>query len=251
MTSHPGLRALWLFVAPPGVLERDAWDREHLGDRLPETEWPGYALRCCRQGWLPFPGSVSGAEAHLSGGWNAAALSGHPRDGGAGADVLVTDEYHAEDGNRFAVQPGALFISARANGSAQRIADPGYRDAQVPVCCSLSEHNGCVWNNSAWLKGRYAPAGRVCTHQVWRHTPRLATDLDPMHAVCRSVCYKRWQDTWHMACQAASETRSPNAAARELSCARLPGTSRQSSHHRLPTRFVLGPGSVQERESHP
>src|SRR5258708_3207470 len=101
------------------------------------------------------------------------------------AEVLVTDEHTGEDWKRFSILPGDLFISDRVNGYQQRIAEMVSQQAHVLVRCSLTglplyDHEGHRIDVLAWLKGRHAPAGRICTREVWLHTPLLWV---PLHLV--------------------------------------------------------------------
>jgi len=98
------------------------------------------------------------------------------------AEVQVSDEHQGENWKRFAIQSGDLVISDRVNGSAQRIAEMVSLGAQVLVRCSLSglplyERDGRRIDLLAWLKGRHAPAGRMCTREVWLHTPLMWVPL--------------------------------------------------------------------------
>jgi len=98
--------------------------------------------------------------------------------GGRMSEVLVTDEHQGEDWNLFDVQDGDVFVSDRVNGYQQRIAEMVSRGAHVLVRISLSslplyDSQGTRIDLLAWLKGRHAPAGRVCPRQVWIHTPLL------------------------------------------------------------------------------
>jgi len=122
--------------------------------------------------------------------------------GGRLAEVLVTDEHQGENWNRFAVQPGDLFMSDRVNGYQQRIVEMVCRGAHVLVRWQLSglplyERDGRRLDLLAWLKGRHAPAGRVCTREVWLHTPLVWVPLQLValrltrEQTEKAVCRKR------------------------------------------------------------
>lgn len=90
------------------------------------------------------------------------------------AEVLVTDHFTGENWNRFTVQPGDLFISDQANKYQQRLVDLAQRQAFGLVRTSLAgltlyEREGPRMDLMAWLKGRHAPAGRICSRDAWVH----------------------------------------------------------------------------------
>lgn len=115
--------------------------------------------------------------------------------GGRLAEVLVTDEHQGEDWSLFGVQPGDLFLSDRVNGYQARIAQMVALGAHVLVRCSLSglplyEKDGKRIDLLAWLKGRHAPAGRVCHREVWLHTPLVWV---PLHLVALRLSAQQTQ----------------------------------------------------------
>ncbi len=91
------------------------------------------------------------------------------------AEVQVTTERVAEQWDLFAVQPGDLLISDRANGYAERLLFIHQQGAEAivrftPATLPLFESDGTRLDLVRWLKGRHAPAGRTVSRQVWLHT---------------------------------------------------------------------------------
>jgi DDE family transposase len=90
------------------------------------------------------------------------------------AEVQVTTDAVAETWSLFGVQQGDLLISDRINGYQQRLFFIQERDAQAivrftPATLPLFEdaEHGRRLEIVSWLKGRRAPAGRVCSRSAW------------------------------------------------------------------------------------
>jgi hypothetical protein len=86
--------------------------------------------------------------------------------------LKVTDTHEAEHLEVFELQAGDVVITDRANGYRERIAYVQQRQADVVVrftagCLPLEDEQGKPIAVVRWLKGRHAPAGRVCSRLVW------------------------------------------------------------------------------------
>lgn len=100
-------------------------------------------------------------------------------------EVEVTDTHVGEDWRRLSLQEGDLVVSDSINGYPEHIAHQCNRGVEVVVrfspntlpLCDEQEHRIEV---TKWLKGRHAPAGRICSRDAWltakdgnRHKLRL------------------------------------------------------------------------------
>lgn len=88
------------------------------------------------------------------------------------AEVQVTSDAVAETWSLFDVQAGDLIISDRANGYQQRLFFIDERKAEAivrfsPNTLPLFDEEGQRVEIVPWLKGRHAPAGRVCSRSAW------------------------------------------------------------------------------------
>lgn len=88
------------------------------------------------------------------------------------SQLRVTDRHVAERLELFELQEGDLVITDRANGYRERIAFVRERLAHVvvrfsPATLPLHNAQGQRIGLVKWLKGRHAPAGRICSLPVW------------------------------------------------------------------------------------
>jgi DDE family transposase len=86
--------------------------------------------------------------------------------------LKVTDRQVGEQLEVFELQAGDLVVTDRANGLRARIAfgKPRLADLVVrftPHNLPLEDEDGKAIAVVKWLKGRHAPAGRICSRQVW------------------------------------------------------------------------------------
>ncbi len=86
--------------------------------------------------------------------------------------LKVTDRQVGEQLEVFELQAGDLVVTDRANGLRARIAFVQQRLADLvvrftPHNLPLEEEDGKAIAVVKWLKGRHAPAGRVCSRPVW------------------------------------------------------------------------------------
>jgi len=86
--------------------------------------------------------------------------------------LKVTDQQVGENLALFDLQPGDLVVTDRANGLRERIAFVCARGAQLivrftPSQLPLEDEQGKGIDVVRWLKGRHAPAGRICSRGVW------------------------------------------------------------------------------------
>jgi hypothetical protein len=86
--------------------------------------------------------------------------------------VHVTDNKVAEQWELFDVQEGDLVVSDSANGYQDRLLFILERKADAlvrfwPATLPLWDDEGKRIDLVRWLKGRHAPAGRVCERRVW------------------------------------------------------------------------------------
>jgi hypothetical protein len=84
----------------------------------------------------------------------------------------VTDQHEGEHLEVFELQAGDLVVTDRANGLRERIAFVHKRGADLvvrftPHNLPLEDEQGKALSVVRWLKGRHAPAGRVCSWPVW------------------------------------------------------------------------------------
>ncbi len=84
----------------------------------------------------------------------------------------MTDRQVGEQLEVFELQAGDLIVTDRANGLRARIAFVQQQLADLvvrftPHNLPLEEEDGKGIPVVKWLKGRHAPAGRVCSRQVW------------------------------------------------------------------------------------
>jgi Transposase DDE domain len=87
------------------------------------------------------------------------------------SELHITDRKVAETLTLFDVQPGDLLVSDSANGYRDRLAYVLGRQADLVSSFSvqslpLQESEGHALDLIRWLKGRRAPAGRVCEREV-------------------------------------------------------------------------------------
>lgn len=86
--------------------------------------------------------------------------------------LKVTDRQVGEQLEVFELQAGDLVVTDRANGLRARIAFVQQRLADLvvrftPHNLPLEEEDGKAIQVVKWLKGRHAPAGRICSRLVW------------------------------------------------------------------------------------
>jgi Transposase DDE domain len=86
--------------------------------------------------------------------------------------LKVTDQHEGEHLEVFELQAGDLVVTDRANGLRERIAFVHKRGADLvvrftPHNLPLEDEQGKALSVVRWLKGRHAPAGRVCSRPVW------------------------------------------------------------------------------------
>jgi hypothetical protein len=93
------------------------------------------------------------------------------------SQLRVTDHHVAERLELFELQEGDLVITDRANGYRERIAFVRERLAHIVVRFSVAtlplyDAQGRRIELVKWLKGRHAPAGRICSLQVCIEQPQ-------------------------------------------------------------------------------
>jgi len=86
--------------------------------------------------------------------------------------LQVTDTHVAEQLEVFDIQAGDLLISDAINSLRERVVWVKAKMADLlvrltPRAMPLEEADGTVIKVVAWLKGRHAPSGRVCSREVW------------------------------------------------------------------------------------
>lgn len=86
--------------------------------------------------------------------------------------LQVTDTHEAEHLEVFDLQAGDVVVTDRANGYRERIAFVQQRQADIvvrfsPSTLPLEDEEGKSVEVVRWLKGRHAPAGRLCSRLVW------------------------------------------------------------------------------------
>jgi hypothetical protein len=89
-------------------------------------------------------------------------------------EAQLTDRHVGESWKLFDIQAGDLVISDAINGYPERIGWVKDQQADALVRCSahtspLFDRDGHRLNLIPWLKGRHAPAGRICEAQVCFH----------------------------------------------------------------------------------
>jgi IS4 transposase len=89
-------------------------------------------------------------------------------------EVQVTDRFVGEDWRRFDLQDGDLVVSDAINGYQEHIVDALDKQAHVvvrfsPKTLPLYNEQGQRIEVLKWLRGRRAPAGRICSQNVWLH----------------------------------------------------------------------------------
>lgn len=88
------------------------------------------------------------------------------------SQLKVTDTHEAEHLEVFALQEGDLVITDRANGYRERFLFVRQRLAHLlvrftPHTLPLEDAKGKAIEVLKWLKGRHAPAGRICGQSAW------------------------------------------------------------------------------------
>lgn len=88
------------------------------------------------------------------------------------SQLHITDTHVAEHVSLFEIQPGDLLVSDNANGYRDRLVDVLKRQADLvvrftPKSLPMEDEQGQTLDLLRWLKGRHAPAGRVCERTVW------------------------------------------------------------------------------------
>lgn len=86
--------------------------------------------------------------------------------------LKVTDTHEAEHLEVFELQAGDVVVTDRANGYRERIAFVKQQQADIvvrfsPSTLPLEDEHGKEISVVRWLKGRHAPAGRLCSRPVW------------------------------------------------------------------------------------
>ncbi len=86
--------------------------------------------------------------------------------------LKVTDTHEAEHLEVFDLQAGDVVVTDRANGYRERIAFVKQQQADIvvrfsPSTLPVEDEQGKVVDVVRWLKGRHAPAGRLCSRLVW------------------------------------------------------------------------------------
>jgi hypothetical protein len=92
------------------------------------------------------------------------------------SQLKVTDTHEAEHLEVFELQEGDLVITDRANGYRERIAYACKCLAHLlvrfnPSTLPMLDAAGQAIDLLTWLKGRRAPAGRICSLKVWISSP--------------------------------------------------------------------------------
>lgn len=200
--SHPGdlLRGLlaytlqgysfrqlgaWSVLMEVGDLSEAAW-RKRLRQSGRWLEWmlqEKLAASACQSPWLVGKGLrrvllVDGTHLCCQGqhGQVWRVHTAYDLQAGRLSEVQVTDDKVGENWNRFDLQAGDLLVSDAANGYRGHIAFASSKQTDVVVRFSprtlpLFDEQGHRIDVLRWLKGRHAPAGRVCSRTVWLQQP--------------------------------------------------------------------------------
>lgn len=171
----------WSVLIGLGDLSEAAW-RKRMRQACPWLNWlvsQMLAVSACTSPWLVRRGLrrvllVDGTHLACLGedGQRWRIHTGFDLLAGRLAEVQVTTDAVAETWSLFDVQAGDLMISDRANGYQQRLffIDECKAEAIVrfsPNTLPLFDEEGKRVEMAAWLKGRHAPAGRVCSRRAW------------------------------------------------------------------------------------
>jgi hypothetical protein len=182
---HYSFRQLgaWSLMSEVADISETAW-RGHLQQSGPWLEWiltRALAVNTARTPWLVAKGLrrvvlVDGTHLRCLGpkGETWRIHTAFDLLAGRLTELQVTDRFVGEDWQRFDLQEGDLVVSDSMNGYQEHIA--AQRSKKVHVAVRFFPKTLPLWDEEGhrrdvlkWLKGRHAPAGRVCSRKVWLH----------------------------------------------------------------------------------